>query len=149
MALELMKQEVLKEMEAVKCFIEYAIEAQQSGYVEAAKFFLEEAREDCEHAFLYARELDKFHKTDKNQKNIMEITRSYYDLEYGAIDRISEIYKEAKEKNIYSIYPFLTDMMSKHSEDCYKAKKMLQKIEILHHSESINDIEDIFVEKTE
>ncbi|MGL5955313.1 MAG: hypothetical protein ACRC0X_01715 [Brevinema sp.] len=144
MALESMKNEVLKEMEAVRCFIEYAIEAQKAGYTKAAQFFLSEAQEDCRHAFLYAREIDKDYSPSPKDRTIIDITKAYYELEYGAIDRISEIYKEAKDKNIRRVYPFLTDMMSRHSEDCYRAKKLLQKIEVLFSADSLSDIEDLF-----
>lgn len=147
MSLDSLKEEILNEMESVKCLIEYAIEAQKTGYTDAAQFFLAEAREECTHAFLYARELDKFQNMAENSRNIVEITHSYYDLEYKATERISNIFKEAKEKNIRSIYPFLTEMMSKHSEDCYKAKKLLQKIDRLFYSEHMHDIEEIFVEE--
>ncbi|MGL4677673.1 MAG: hypothetical protein ACRCWI_08455 [Brevinema sp.] len=149
MALESIKGEVLKEMEAVKCFIEYAIEAQKSGYTKAAQFFLSEAQEDCKHAFLYAREIDKDYTPSSKDRTIIDITKSYYELEYSAIERISEMYKEAKDKNIRSVYPFLTDMMSRHSEDCYKAKKLLQKIEILFSSDALSDIEELFEDDEE
>ncbi len=149
MLLESINNEVLKEMDSVKHFIELAIEAQRAGYTKAALFFLGEARDDCEHSFLYARELDKHHQSSKGDKNIVEITKSYHDAEHGAIDRLSEMFKELDEEQFYSIRPFIVNMMSIHTEDCYKAKKILQKIEVLHESDSMKDIEDIFEEETD
>ncbi len=147
--MESIKHEILKEMESVKHFIELAIEAQKIGYTKAAQFFIAEAQEDCHHAFLYARELDKFHTSNPNDRNIVEITKSYHEMEYGAIDRIAEMFKEAKELKLRSVQPFLVDMMGRHSEDCYKAKKLLQKIEVLYPSDALTDIEDLFEEGSE
>ncbi len=144
--MESMKKEVLQEMEAVKHFIELAIEAQKIGYTKAAQFFIAEAQEDCHHAFLYARELDKYHTPTNSEKNIVEITKIYHNMEFGAIDRIAEMFKEAKELKLRSVQPFLVDMMGRHSEDCYKAKKLLQKVEVLHPTDALTDIEELFEE---
>lgn len=144
MPLESIKKEIEKEIDATKCFVELAISAQKCGYTKAAKFFITEAQEDCEHAFLYARELDKYSEELDDNRNIVEITKAFYELEYSAIERISDMYKEAQKKDLRSIYPFISDMMSKHSEDCYRAKKLLQKISILFSADSISDIETLF-----
>ena len=144
MALESIKKEIGKEIEATKCFVELAIAAQKCGYTKAAKFFISEAQEDCEHAFLYARELDKYSGILDDDRNIVEITKAFYELEYGAIERISDMYKEAHKEDLRSIHPFLSKMMGKHTEDCYRAKKLLQKIEVLFSADSLSDIETLF-----
>lgn len=144
MALESIKKEIAKEIEASRCFIELAIAAQKCGYTKAAKFFISEAQEDCEHAFLYARELDKYNGVTVDDRNIVEITKAFYELEHGAIERISEMYKEAHKEDLRSIHPFLSKMMGIHSEDTYRAKKLLQKINILFSADSLSDIESLF-----
>lgn len=147
MPLELMKNETLKEMEAVKCFIEMAIESQKYGYTKAAKFFLKEAKEDCEHAFLYARELDKHCEKIEGKRTILDIAKDYHQLEAGAITRISELRDEAHKQHFIDAYPFITSMMRRHSEDTYNAKKLAQKIEVLLRADSLSDIEELFDEE--
>ncbi|MGL4524161.1 MAG: hypothetical protein ACRCVN_01380 [Spirochaetia bacterium] len=149
MSLEYIKKEVQKEIEAVRVFIELAILAQQAGHEKAAQFFLAEAKEDCEHAFLYATELDKHHVPSKSDKNIVDITDTYHQLEAGAIERIEAMYKDAKNKEMASLVPFINEMMSKHSADCYRAKKLLQKIEVLFPTGALCDIESLFEEATQ
>lgn len=149
MALELIKEEVLKEMDSVQHFIRLAISAQECGYTKAAQYFLSEAREDCEHAFLYAQELDKHSISVSDHKNIIDITKAYCDMEHGAIDRITAMHHEAKTDNMYSARPFISQMMLTHMEDYYRAKKMLQKIEVLFSADSLSDIEDIFEDEAD
>lgn len=148
MPFELMKNEISKEIQAVQHFIEIAIEAQKSGYTKAAEFFLTEAKEDCEHAFLYAREIDK-HLDKEQTKNIVDITKEYVDMEAGAIDRIGAIYKKASATETRCILPFLSKMMQLHSEDAYRAKKLQQKIQILFSSDALSDIESLFEDETD
>lgn len=146
MPFELMKNEILQEIQAVQNFIEIAIEAQKNGYTKAATFFLSEAKEDCEHAFLYAREIDKYAEK-QSSKSILDITKEYVDMEVGAMDRISAIYKKASSTETRSLLPFLSKMMQLHSEDAYRAKKLIQKIEILFASDALSDIETLFEEE--
>jgi len=148
MSLRLLRDEIQHEMNAVQKFIELAIAAQSGGYLHAAQYFLSEAREDCMHSFLYARELDKHGGVD-DTRNIVEILKQYYELESGALSRIHEIHKQAKEENIHSITPFLSKMMGAHSEDAYKAQKLLETISILFANEDIVSTEDLFKELEE
>lgn len=143
MAFQLMKDEVLKEMEAVKCFIDLAIKAQKSGYTTAAQYFLAQAQEDCKHAFLYARELDKHDEIPGNM-TITEIVKKFQDLEAGAIKRVTAIQQEAIKENIHSILPFIIHILEDHSEEAYVAKKLLQKVSILDEQQALNDIEELF-----
>lgn len=143
MKLKLMKDEVLQEMNAVHNFIKLAIACQKAGYLKAAQYYLAQAREDCEHSFLYARELDKYDELEADL-NIVEITKKYFQMEFEAIDRIAAIREEAKSENVHGIYPFLTSLSRDHSEEAYRAKKLLQQVEILHNSEDMKSIEDLY-----
>ncbi|MGL4367433.1 MAG: hypothetical protein ACRCTQ_04040 [Brevinemataceae bacterium] len=148
MALKLLKDEISKEIEAVKMFIELAVAAQKQGYLKAAQYFLDEAREDCEHAFLYAKELDKYKELESN-KSITEIVQEYHNMESNALVRIYNIQKEAFENGVFSIQPFITKMMEDHSTEAYKAQKLLQQVSILEKENAIVDIESLFEELSE
>lgn len=148
MALQLIKDEVLKEMEAIKCFVDLAIHAQKAGYTKAAEFFLSEAREDCEHAFLYARELDKHDEVPGNM-TITEIVKKYQDLEKGAVTRVLAIKDQIISEKHDALMPFVLEMLSNHSEEAYKAKKLLQKVAVLDEQQALNDIEELFEEMSE
>ncbi len=146
--MKLLKNEVLKEMEAVKCFIELAIHAQKSGYLKAAEFFLGQAREDCGHAFNYARELDKYDEIDGDM-TITEIVQKYQELESGAVDRVLAIKDEIHTENKNGLLPFVLHMLADHSDEAYVAKKLLQKVAILDEQQALNDIEELFTELLE
>ena len=142
MALKLIKDEVLKEMEAVKCFIELAIKAQKAGYTTAAAYFIGQAQEDCGHAFKYAIALDKHDELEGNA-SISEIVKTFQDLEVGATGRVTAIRAEVEKEGKQSLLPFVHHMLEDHSNEAYEAKKLLQKINILG-VESLSDIEDLF-----
>lgn len=143
--MKLMKEEVLREMEAVKCFIDLAIQAQKAGYTKAATFFIGQAQEDCTHAFAYAKELDKHNALDGDM-SITEIVKKFYDLEAGAITRLTAIYNEASSGKHMGSLPFIFENIEEHSAEAYKAKKLLQNVTILDQDRAIKDIEDLFEE---
>lgn len=143
MALKLLKEEVLHEMEAVKCFIELAIMAQKGGYFKAAEYFLGQAQEDCHHSFNYARELDK-HDEVPGDMNIVQIVEKFHQLESGAVDRVLAIQDEISQENYRGLAPFILHMLDDHSNEAYTAKKLLQRVSILAPQEAVNDIEEVF-----
>ncbi|MGL4677672.1 MAG: ferritin-like domain-containing protein [Brevinema sp.] len=148
MALQLMKDEVLKEMEAVKCFIDLAIHAQKAGYLKAAEFFLAQAREDCEHAFSYAKTLDKYDEIQGNM-TITEIVKKYLTLEKEAIDRVLAIKDQVISEKKEGVMPFVLHILQDHSDEAYTAKKLLQKVSVLDEQQALNDIEELFEELLE
>jgi len=143
MALKLLKDEVLKEMEAVKCFIELAIMSQKLGYFKASEYFLGQAQEDCKHAFNYAKELDK-HDEIPNDMDIIQIVEKFHDMESQAVDRVLAIQEEMIQDKKKSLAPFLLHMLHDHSTEAYTAKKLLQRVSILAPQEALYDIEELF-----
>lgn len=146
--IKLMKEEIIKEMEAIHTFVELAIESQKAGYFKAAEYFLEEAKEDIQHAFKYAVELEKHDELHTN-KTIKEIAQKYHALESGAVDRLTNMHKEASSQEKISSMPFIFKMIEDHSNEAYKAKKLADKINILSEQKAINDIEELFEELLE
>ncbi|MGL5955314.1 MAG: ferritin family protein [Brevinema sp.] len=145
MALQLMKDEILKEMEAVKCFVDLAIHAQKAGYTKAAEYFLAQAREDCEHAFLYAKTLDKYDEI-QGDMTVTEITKKYLDLEQGAVDRVLAIKDQVVSEKKEALMSFVLHILQEHSDEAYIAKKLLQKVSVLDKQQALNDIEELFAE---
>ena len=148
MALQLVKDEVLKEMEAVKCFIDLAIKAQKAGYEKAAEYFLAQAREDCGHAFNYAKELDKYGEVPGDM-TITSIVKKFVDLEKGAVTRVLAIQDEMVAENNKGLAPFVLHVLQDHSDEAYVAQKLLQKVAVLDKQEALNDIEELFAQLLE
>ncbi len=146
--MELLRNEILKEMEAVKCFIDLSIQAQKAGYLKAAEFFLGQAREDCGHAFAYAKELDKYDEISGDM-TITQIVQKYLELEKGAVDRVLAIKEEITTEKKEGLLPFILHTLQDHSDEAYVAKKLLQKIAILDEQQALNDIEELFAELLE
>ncbi|MGL4394723.1 MAG: hypothetical protein ACRCS8_05815 [Brevinema sp.] len=140
------KKEIEKEIEASQVFLKLAIASQKLGYLNAAQFFLNEAREDIGHAFEYAVELDKHDGLNETHKNITDITADYKKLEEGAIARLTEMENKTRSANKISTIPFVHKMIQAHSDEAYKAKKLLEKVSILDNQEAIKDIDELFEE---
>ncbi len=148
MALQLIKDEVLKEMEAVKCFIDLAIKAQKAGYEKAAEYFLTQAQEDCHHAFKYAKELDK-HGEVPGDMTITAIVQKFLNLEKDATTRVLAIQDQILAENNKALLPFTMEVLKDHSDEAYIAQKLLQKVTILDKQEALNDIEELFTQLLE
>ncbi|MGL4387807.1 MAG: ferritin-like domain-containing protein [Brevinema sp.] len=144
--LESLKKEIEKEIEASQVFLKLAIASQKLGHTHAATFFLNEAKEDIEHAFEYAVQLDKHDGLGHISKSITDITKEYKELEEGAIVRLTEMENKTRSANKISTIPFINKMIEAHSDEAYKAKKLLAKISILDEQEAVKDIDELFEE---
>ncbi len=145
--MKLLKDEIEKELAAVQCFVRLAIAAQKAGYLKAAQFFITKAQEDCGHAFLYAKELDKYGELDGDM-TATELAEKYYNLEHDAAARTVAIKKQIIAEGKEDLVPFMQWAIQEHSDEAYTAQKLLQQISILDKQEAIKDIEDIFEELT-
>lgn len=143
--MKLVKDEVLQEMEAVKCFIEMAISCQKAGFTNAAAFFIGQAEEDCHHAFKYACEIDKYEgKSEAEFAPMVEAVKRYKTMEEGAVKRVVAMLAEADKENNRQLVPFLNEIMAGHSEEAYTAQKLLQKVHVYARTEDLGAVEDEF-----
>ncbi len=147
--MQLMREEVGNELESVQWFVKLAVACQKAGYLKGAEFFLTQAREDCYHAFVYARELDKYDEINDELIRDMTATEAiakYYELEHEASKRTVAIKEQVLAEGQKDLVPFMEWAIREHSNEYYSAQKLGQQVAILEKDHAIKDIEDLFQE---